>query len=104
MPAMIRLLPAAILGLAACAQLGAVPPIASPVALARDGRVAIALSEQPCTLDAVANLRFHATWEEDGARHAGCWDVQHGRIVVTYWADRTVVVLPLEIFLGGRTS
>lgn len=88
--------------LSGCALPNAVAPIASPVAVARSGEVVISLSEEPCALGPVANLPWRAVWEERGQRHAGCWAVQHGRAVVTYWSDRTVVVLPIEIFLAGR--
>ena len=46
----------------------------------------------------IKNLPYAATWTENGIVTAGCWAMhpQFG-LVMTYWADKTVAVVPLQV-------
>lgn len=81
-------------GLAGCALL----PPGQPAAELSLGGVVISLYQEPCQLAAVENLPYRATWREASGNFQGCFDVQHGSVVVLYFEDRTVVTLPLAQF------
>ena len=59
----------------------------------------VILYDDPCQVPAVTNLKFRATWEENGKVIEGCWgprpDVQ---IVVMYFTDLTAGVAPIRTF------
>lgn len=84
------------LGLA-CAVAVAFPVRAAPLAVAVDESVTVTLHDEPCALPAVSNLPHRATWVEKGATHEGCWG-SNGQIVMAYFADRSVVAIPLRSF------
>lgn len=69
----------------------------APFAVAEGEGVRVTLTNEPCALQAVANMPFRATWEEGGKTVQGCFNAAAG-IVSTYWDDRTVVVLPVSEF------
>lgn len=48
-------------------------------------------------MSAVTNLPYRATWDEGGRRHEGCYTVKDG-LVLAYFDDRTVAILPLSVF------
>ena len=84
--------------IALLAALPALAPAAPVAAIVQDG-ITVTLYDEPCALEAVANLRYRATWHDPKRGHfEGCYTVQHHTIVVLYFDDRTVVVLPLQIF------
>jgi hypothetical protein len=57
--------------------------------------VEVVLHDEPCALEAIANLPKRATWTEPGKTYEGCWGPDpHLPIVQVYWSDRTVVAIP----------
>lgn len=78
----------------------AVKAKADPVfqATAQEG-VRVVLHNDKCTLDAVTNLPYKATWEEKGKTFQGCWGPRPDMgVVVAYFDDRTAVAIPLQAF------
>jgi hypothetical protein len=61
--------------------------------------VKITLHDDKCALPAVANLGRKATWEERGKTFDGCWG-GHPQfpVLIFYFADKTVVIVPTEMF------
>jgi len=88
-----------LLAVVAALMLAALPTQAAPVAAIVQDGITVTLYDEPCALAAVANLPYRATWHDPKRGHfEGCYTVQHHTIVVLYFDDRTVVVLPLQIF------
>ena len=84
--------------LVACSVLLVVAIVqAAPVATAGDDSVVVTLTDEPCALPAVANLKLRATWTEKGVTHEGCFAVSQG-LAMFYFADRTVVAIPVQAF------
>lgn len=75
----------------------ALPAGAEPVAVVVNSGVTVTLTDEPCQIEAVKNLQYRATWVERGGSFEGCFTVQSG-IVVLYWSDKTVVILPGRAF------
>lgn len=76
------------------------PAHAAPVAVltADDGHVV--LTDEPCTMpDQVANLPYRATWSQGGKTQEGCYSVFGGSVIVGYFADHTVAVMPASMFV-----
>ena len=71
---------------------------AEPVASAAGGGVSISLYTDKCALSAVSNLPFKATWTEKGKVSQGCYGVAYQEVVMLYFEDKTVVVLPVGMF------
>jgi len=89
---------ALIVALASCAYAPA-QPSTQPVAEFRQDDITVSLFSEPCALEAVANLRYRATWRDPKRGHfEGCYTVQHETIVVLYFEDRTVLTAPLREF------
>lgn len=58
----------------------------------------VVLHSEDCKLD-VKNLRKRATWTENGVVTEGCYGGHpQWPIVLFYFADKTVVVIPMELF------
>ena len=74
---------------------------AAPVAEAGGEGVRVLLTDEPCALPAVANLKNRATWTEAGKVTEGCWAAGRG-LVMLYFADKTVVAVPAQAF--SRTT
>ena len=73
---------------------------AAPIYQAEADGARVVLTDEPCTLAAVSNLKFRATWTEKGKTFEGCWGARpDAGFVMAYWSDRTVVVMPLQIFI-----
>jgi hypothetical protein len=62
----------------------------------QDGKV-VELTNEPCMLPAVANLSRRAVWREPGKVYEGCYGAQFGAVVM-YFADRTVIIAPMNAF------
>jgi hypothetical protein len=81
--------------------LGAISPNlgAEPRFSAEVEGVKITLHDDKCALPAVANLGRKATWDEKGKTFEGCWG-GHPQfpVLMFYFADRTVVIVPVEMF------
>lgn len=70
-----------------------------PMAQAQVEGITITLHNDPCTMPEITNLKMKATWLEKGKTFEGCWGAhpQYG-LVMFYWSDKTVVVLPGDAF------
>jgi hypothetical protein len=72
---------------------------ADPIYRATADGIVITLTNEDCKLPAVSNLKKRATWTEKGKTFEGCWGGHPAfPIVMGYFADKTVVVLPVEAF------
>ena len=69
---------------------------AKAIAGVEAGNVSIVLTDEPCALAAVTNLPYRSTWTENGKTVEGCYGVHPAGVVLSYWADRTVSVMPVD--------
>jgi hypothetical protein len=61
--------------------------------------VTITVYNEPCKLTDVTNLPYRATWEENGKVTEGCIAPRpDAGVVVGYFADKTVALMPLQMF------
>lgn len=73
--------------------------LSTPVYSAEADGARIVLTDEDCKLDAVKNLKYRATWTEKGKEFEGCWSARvDAGVVMAYWADKTVVVIPIQAF------
>jgi hypothetical protein len=73
---------------------------AGPLFQAEAEGVKIVVYDEPCKLAVVTNLKYRATWQEKGKTYEGCVGGHpHFPVIMGYFADRTVVVLPTEMFV-----
>lgn len=71
---------------------------AGSVALVRGSGITVVLTDEACALkENVTNLPMRATWREGQKLYEGCFGV-HGELVLLYFADRTVVGVPVGAF------
>lgn len=76
---------------------------AGPVYQADVEGVKIVLTDEPCQIPAISNLQRRATWTEKGKTTEGCFGGhQQFPIVMLYFADKTVVVVPVQMFTQVR--
>ena len=80
------------------------PAQAEVIARATQGGLVVSLTDEKCTLAAVTNLPFRATWLEKGELTEGCYAVAEGAQVVAYFADKTVALMPGRDFRPMRSS
>ena len=82
------------------AVIWATKALSAPLYRAEVEGIVITLYDEDCKLPAVSNLKKRATWTEKGKTFEGCVG-QHPQfpIIMAYFADKTVVVLPLDIFM-----
>lgn len=71
---------------------------AKPIASAGADGINVTLTDEPCKLVAVTNLQRRATWTEAGRVTEGCWSVHPAGMVLFYFADLTVTLIPAEMF------
>jgi len=72
---------------------------AAPRYVANVEGVTITLFDEPCSLDAVENLPYKATWTENGVTFQGCWNFfQNAGVIVGYFSDKSVAPMPVQIF------
>ena len=71
---------------------------AASIAMTESHGVEIVLTDEPCALPAVTNLPYRSTWKEKGKITAGCWALSQFDVVMSYWTDRTVAVIPAALF------
>ena len=72
---------------------------AEPVFQAAHEGVVITLDSDKCELDAVVNLPFKATWQEQGKTYKGCWAARtDAGVVVAFFEDKTVALIPFGAF------
>jgi len=72
---------------------------AAPRYVANVEGITITLYDEPCKLDAVANLPYRATWQEGGKTFEGCFlFFEHAGVIVGYFSDKSVAPMPVQIF------
>ena len=81
-----------LIGLATDAYAG---PMAQTVT--NDG-AKIVLTDEPCALKEVTNLKYRATWTEKGKVFQGCYAVHPFGVVVAYFTDGAVALMPIDAF------
>lgn len=65
-----------------------------------DGVKVVVYGDDKCKLNQVTNLPWRATWTEKGNTTEGCAGMdQRVGLVVFYWNDKTVVVIPTSNFV-----
>ncbi len=74
------------------------PAEAKQIASAGDGSVTIGLTDELCTLGVVTNLPLRATWLEKGVTIEGCYGTHPYGVIVVYWADKTISIVPISMF------
>jgi hypothetical protein len=82
--------------------LGMIVPLlgmTAPQYAAEVGGITITLHDDKCALPAVANLGRKAVWVEGSKTFEGCWG-GHPQypVLLFYFADKTVVIVPVEMF------
>ena len=60
--------------------------------------VVITLHKDKCELKDVVNLPHLATWDEKGKTFQGCWGFNPIGVVMLYFSDKTVGVVPSSAF------
>ena len=72
---------------------------AGPIAEgAGDNGAKITLYNDPCKLKEITNLANRATWNEKGKVWEGCFGIHPYGVVLAYFNDGTVVIMPVDIF------
>lgn len=74
------------------------PLHAKRIAKATQGGVVITLTDEPCTLTVVSNLPYKILWEEKGKTFTGCFTVNQGIVVAYFSDDKTVAIMPGQVF------
>lgn len=75
------------------------PAFAEAVFQGQGQGVTITVYNEPCKLTDVTNLPYRATWEENGKVTEGCIAPRpDAGVVVGYFADKTVALMPLQMF------
>lgn len=70
-----------------------------PVYETSQGGVRIVVYNDPCKLDAIKNLPARAVWTENGKDVEGCAGARDDLgVVAIYFADKTMVLLPMFAF------
>ena len=62
-----------------------------------DGVRVVAYSDACALRDVITNLPKRATWHDGSKVYEGCFGATNG-LVIFYFADKTVVVLPTQAF------
>jgi hypothetical protein len=71
----------------------------APIYEAKDETLLIVLTDEPCNLPEVSNLKHRATWTEKGKTFQGCYAIHPAvPFVLAYFEDKTVVLVPAEVF------
>lgn len=70
---------------------------AAPVAVLRQGDLVLTLTDEPCALPAIANLPSRVVWVEKGETIEGCYG-RRGETILFYFADLTVIDIPMQAF------
>lgn len=72
---------------------------AAPIYKAEDAEMRIVLTDEDCKLtNVVTNLPKRATWVDKNGKYEGCYAIHDIGIVVAYFSDKTVAILPAYIF------
>jgi hypothetical protein len=77
----------------------AVKAHAGPILRAQAEGITVTIYEEACQLKEVTNLPKRATWTEKGKTFEGCIGAHpQFPVLMAYFTDKTVVVLPVEMF------
>jgi hypothetical protein len=72
---------------------------ATPMFATTSEGITITLTDEPCALDAVSNLKYRATWVEKEKTFEGCWAPHREMgVVIAYFDDKTVALIPVQAF------
>lgn len=72
---------------------------AAPIFQAEAEGTTVILTDEDCRLPEVSNLKKRAIWVEKGVTIEGCYGGHPAYpLVVAYFADKTVVVMPADAF------
>lgn len=71
---------------------------AEPVYEAKGDGVRVVVYTEDCALKEVSNLPRRATWTENGKTHEGCAGLHPMGLAMFYFADKTVVAIPMSQF------
>lgn len=95
----LTVLPWFIWALIAVLAIWATGAAAAPTYRAEAEGTLIVLTDEDCKLPEIANLKKRATWTEKGKTFEGCYGGHPAYpLVLFYFSDKTVVVLPVEAF------
>jgi hypothetical protein len=61
----------------------------------------ITLTDEPCALKGqISNLPMRAIWVEKDKTYEGCWGArQNIGMVLAYFDDHTVALIPMQVFV-----
>ena len=77
---------------------------AAPVAISEGNGIKVTLFDEPCALTRVVDLPYRATWTEGGKLFEGCYNVvPEAGAVVAYFTDRSIALMPVQIFKPLRS-
>jgi hypothetical protein len=79
------------------------PALGKPVAVTQGNGIKVTLTDDKCAFTHVINLPYRATWEQDGRTFEGCFGI-HAGIVVAYFSDKSIALLPGQAFVPVRES
>jgi hypothetical protein len=69
-----------------------------PLAVANAQGATITLTDDPAKCEAVPQFQYKVIWEEKGKRYEGCFGV-HGPIIVAYFpGDKSLALMPAQVF------
>jgi len=72
---------------------------AEPIYEASVQGIRIVVYKEKCKLEAITNLPWRAVWFQNGQETEGCIGAKDDLgVVVGYFADKTIVVLPTDLF------
>lgn len=60
--------------------------------------IVITLHSEKCDLKEIVNLPKRATWQEKAKSYEGCWGLNPLGVVMFYFTDKTIAVVPAEAF------
>lgn len=73
--------------------------VAEPLVEARSGTTHVMLYTDPCKLVEVVNLPNRAEWVDGDKKFEGCWTTEPVfGVVVMYFSDKTVILIPAQVF------
>lgn len=73
---------------------------ADPLFSTTSDGVNITLTDEPCAVAAITNLPYRATWTEKGKAFEGCWAPHRElQVVIAYFDDKTVALIPVQAFV-----
>jgi hypothetical protein len=91
---------AVLLGIGLASALWAGKVYSAPMFTAATEGAIITLTDEPCTLEAVTNLKYRATWVEKEKTFEGCWAPHRELgVVIAYFDDKTVAIIPVQAFV-----